>query len=356
MDRARDLFDQLVRDGWAGIAERVNVAHQPESLILDFKTKANRAKPKVEDADKKTLAKALSAFANMEGGVIVIGVSTKQGASRDLPDTAQTIEAIDNIGAFEKSIEDHLKQLTDPPIVGYVIKTITDGTSPAGVLLIYVPESTGRPHRSIIEDRYYARSNTRSDIMPHGQLRAMFGATAQPVLELRFRFRCRPPMIAAPEGTGFPMYFDLQVRNVGRGVCRNPAIRIDELPGKLAIGPGHSDLSSIWIQSVPSEAPPWHKKTVFASDRPRALAAIMIRSDPGYLIYPGESTFIVQPDSELKEGSRRVIVPFGPARVTIPMRATTYSENALPVVFNHEYVCENSSTEIGDWLTGTEPT
>jgi hypothetical protein len=354
MDRARDLFDQLVRDGWQGILDRVN-AHESESLILDFKTKADRTKAKVEDADRKTLAKALSAFANMEGGIIVVGVTCRPAPSRDLPDTAQAIEPIDSVAAFEKSVEDNIKQLTDPPIVGYQIKQITDGASPAGILLIYVPESTGRPHRSIIEDRYYARSNTRSDIMPHSQLRAMFGAAAQPVLQIRFRIRAAPQQVTHPDGTGFPVRFDIQIRNEGRGVCRNPALRIEELPGRLQIGAGGRPLTSVWWSSISVDILPWTKRAVFASDGARALAGVMLRSETGYLIYPGESTFIIVPDAQMKDGSREIIFPWGGATITIPLKATLYSENAPPVVFRHDYVFMNHTQDIGDWLTGTEP-
>lgn len=81
MSRARSIFDQLTTgdatERWAHIEELVAQRAQ-ESLWLDFKEVGPSADPK-EPYLKEKLARALSGFANTEGGVLVYGVYAKEG-------------------------------------------------------------------------------------------------------------------------------------------------------------------------------------------------------------------------------------------------------------------------------------
>jgi predicted HTH transcriptional regulator len=73
MGRAEDLFARL-RSGGAAEVEQLIANAQVENLWLDFKQAGNDGKgSKLHESDWKNLAKALSGFANSDGGVILWG-------------------------------------------------------------------------------------------------------------------------------------------------------------------------------------------------------------------------------------------------------------------------------------------
>ena len=79
------LFERLRAEKWKAVEELVK-DQAPESLSLEFKCKAFSVPPappaqpgRLGDDDKKNLAKSISAFANTEGGCLIMGISTKDG-------------------------------------------------------------------------------------------------------------------------------------------------------------------------------------------------------------------------------------------------------------------------------------
>ncbi len=51
----------------------------------------------MHEDDRKTLAEALSGFANSDGGVIVWGVDCRQGVGKDESDATQSVKPIVNL-------------------------------------------------------------------------------------------------------------------------------------------------------------------------------------------------------------------------------------------------------------------
>ena len=80
MGAASILCEELRRKGIALIDEWVKEAYR-EDLHLDFKRKTNPEHGHPDDNDKKNLSKALSGFANSDGGLIVWGIDAPSGAS-----------------------------------------------------------------------------------------------------------------------------------------------------------------------------------------------------------------------------------------------------------------------------------
>ncbi len=65
-------------------------------MVLDFKAASINAAP-MQDGDRKTLAKAISGFANADGGIVVWGVDCRHGKGKYDPDVVQGLKPISNL-------------------------------------------------------------------------------------------------------------------------------------------------------------------------------------------------------------------------------------------------------------------
>jgi hypothetical protein len=218
----RIIFDRLKAEGWK-LIEEWHANREEETQHLEFKRKETHGNPEPEAKDKAHVAKAASGFANVEDGVVVLGLDTdsKKGGA----DRVSNIVHITDVRRFGGRIERLLPTLTDPAIANLDVHAVEDPSRPgAGVLAIYVPESYGGPHRvanatTDVNDKYFMRTATQTVVMPHGLLGDRFIRAARPELELQFRF------YDATNGG-----IELRLRNVGRGSAVRPAIHLTSLP------------------------------------------------------------------------------------------------------------------------------
>lgn len=224
--RARKLFDEVtapsLAERWKRVQQLIADAEE-ESLWLDFK----ELDPTISTPDsyvKDKLARALSGFANTEGGVLLYGISTKVG-QKGIPDRAQKIVEINNVAGFRLALEKLASNLVDPVIDRVVVQEIPNpACSDSGVVAVYVPQSDGGPHRVVkvsaeINERYYMRTTTEFVSMPHALLADRFGRRASPRLELQMRYiRINPTQI------------EFRLVNWGRGAARRPAVQLIEAP------------------------------------------------------------------------------------------------------------------------------
>lgn len=221
MGRARGFFDAVTSgsadERWASV-ERLVVDNEPESLWLDFKEVKPTAKP-TEEYIKEKLARALSGFANTEGGVLVYGIAAK-GGQKGQADLAERVVLIDAPRVFAAGVEKLASTLVDPVIRGVIVDAVEELETGRGVIIVYVPESLGGPHRVVgstvsANDRYYMRTTTEHVVMPHRHLADRFARTASPRLKLIAR--------VTSHDTG---RVDLRLVNDGRGSARRPAVAI----------------------------------------------------------------------------------------------------------------------------------
>lgn len=140
---AKTFFDN-VQAGGSAFLQQLVVDSTPEGEWLDFKCGSH-----LDDAETKvTWSRALSGFANNEGGVLVWGIDARFDKIRKI-DVACDL----NLVTHPEALRDRLRQLhptaTDPPLVGVDSKAFFEGgASGPGFVVSYVPESDVKPHRA----------------------------------------------------------------------------------------------------------------------------------------------------------------------------------------------------------------
>lgn len=222
----RELFDRLLAEGEAGIDRLVAEATQ-ESVTLDFKEARGAGTGTLANEDRKTFAKALSAFANSAGGLLVFGVEARKGV--DDVDCAQTVKPISNIARFKSEATTASGQLFQPRHDGIVVEAIPSQRQPgAGYLLVQVERSERRPHRSEAagQKQYFKRAGDSSFEMEHYDVEDAFRRISAPDLVLEMRK-------SDYSKSGFHVFTDLifELRNASLISARFPYIHLVNMVG-----------------------------------------------------------------------------------------------------------------------------
>lgn len=139
----------------------IEVQKTEEGVNLDYKKEIGSP-----DRAKKELAKDVSAFANSQGGYLIIGVSNdKQILGIDkLINGRPVIEWINQI----------LSTNVTPTIIYQDPKQIEIPNTDRVVIVIHIPESMSKPHMLTEEYSYYIRINDSSKPANHYLVRDMF--------------------------------------------------------------------------------------------------------------------------------------------------------------------------------------
>src|SRR6185437_6689278 len=111
MNPVRELFEQYRTGGLDYIEQLIGTM---ETGVLDFKRLARDAAPMLDD-DKQHLSKALSAFANASGGVLVWGVEAKGGNGSDKADVVVGFHPISNLTRLQTDLLTLSPQLVSRP-------------------------------------------------------------------------------------------------------------------------------------------------------------------------------------------------------------------------------------------------
>jgi len=183
-----------------------------EDLYLEFKQKADRRNGDLSDGDRRAFSKALSGFANADGGILVFGIETAKGGEG--VDRAVSLKPITDHARFRGRLLDSILNATQPVVDDVRVETIdTDANS--GYVKILVPQSVKPPHRAILaEHLYWRRVSTGHRRMEHYELEDTFGRRLRPALRIFVELRPRPEGDPHEE-----LHFFLL--NEGRGVARH---------------------------------------------------------------------------------------------------------------------------------------
>ena len=178
-------FEDLEAGG-EGTIERWIVERYPEGLKFDCKRKQDVQDPTLKREDRRILGKAISAFANSEGGTLLFGVEARTENKIDGVIRKYPIAAID---VFRNNVEQAISDLISPPISGLKCHTIySSDNDGSGFLTIEVPASEGRPHmsRGAGENAFYFRNGHQSLPMEVFQIRDQMLRRAVAGLEFRW--------------------------------------------------------------------------------------------------------------------------------------------------------------------------
>jgi hypothetical protein len=245
---------------------------QEEHLHLDFK----QAAASMRTEDRKNLAKAISGFANADGGVIVWGIDASPNA--DQIDCAKATVPIAPLALFMSQLAEFTGAAVNPIVDGVIHRAVEESPN-KGYAVTLVPASDLGPHMAKLgEDRYYKRSGSRFAKMEHFDLEDMFGRRQRPVLKLAYRVGHAP-------GTDISKCVDvlLSIENIGRGTAKAP-----------------------YLEVVP---PPPHSATTFglSSAVPeRALVRVVTDSSRGPRHYFGTANFVIHPATKFDIAGVRV--------------------------------------------------
>ena len=173
----RTLFEAIIAEGERALESLVQ-ERQQESVELDFKSKSNPANGDWDKTDRQTFAKALSAFANSMGGLIVYGVDARPDESG--VDAAVELQPISELSAFASRAQTLCGQLIMPRHDGILIHPVPSAELPdTGYLAVWVERSDRRPHRSEAgEKQYYKRAGSNSFAMEHFDIEDAFNRIA----------------------------------------------------------------------------------------------------------------------------------------------------------------------------------
>lgn len=175
-DSALQLFESLKNH--SRLKELVD-SGEAEGLYLECKAPRE---PRLSRELKPQLATALSGFANTEGGVVIWGVGTTRHSHENL-DVLTQIEPVGNCRKFAKQVETVIPRLTTPPITNCKNKVIVESTKDTrGVVLTYIPRTTGDPVQSSIDQKFYFRNGDEFSVLPYQMIQRLFAATSSPDL------------------------------------------------------------------------------------------------------------------------------------------------------------------------------
>ncbi|HEV2606198.1 MAG TPA: ATP-binding protein [Microvirga sp.] len=227
----RALFDQLVAEGEAGINRLID-ERTPETVQLDFKLKRDPTRGRFDDDDKRVYGKALSAFANSGGGLLIWGVDARKGP--DGVDCAQPPGVpIRDVEQFRSEAIRFSGDLLIPRHDGITVEQIPSAqVAGSGYLLVQVERSERRPHRSEAkgDKQYYKRAGDSSFAMEHYDIEDAFRRFTTPTLTLGIRLSP-----AAHDGGGRILKgrLELYLTNTSSVTARMPYLQIRDVFGVM---------------------------------------------------------------------------------------------------------------------------
>ncbi|HEY9069811.1 MAG TPA: ATP-binding protein [Candidatus Ozemobacteraceae bacterium] len=276
ISRAREIFDKLVADGLAGIQEFID-NRKSEELFLDFKRSSDNGRGrKLSDHDRDNFGKALSGFANAEGGVIVWGIDCRASSFGDV---ASRVVPISDPLKFLSLLQGAVSGLTIPPVPNVSLHAIVDPFTGEGFVVTLIPQSDLAPHQVVRKVQYYMRAGSDFMPVPHAVLAGMFGKRPQP--RITYRKLYGKTLV---KGEYLECNLSVLLKNMGRGIGRDIFISGSmETPG-----PNCS------AQLMPGESAEWTGKVSFGT-HVSLISQSELRIPPGAYSIPLSISLALKP-------------------------------------------------------------
>ncbi len=279
VSRAREIFDKLVSEGLAGIQEFID-NRKSEELFLDFKRSSDNGRGrKLSDHDRDNFGKALSGFANAEGGVIVWGIDCRSSPHGDV---ASSMIPISDPLKFLSLLQGAVSGLTIPPVPNVSLHAIIDPYTEEGFVVSLIPQSDLAPHQVVRKLQYYMRAGSDFMPVPHAILAGMFGKRPQPRIVHRKLFG--KTLI---KGDFVECNLSILLNNVGRGIGRDLFISGSiESPGQ-----------NCSVQMMPGESSEWTGRVSFGT-HVALISQSEFRIPPGAYSTPLSLSIALKPPFE----------------------------------------------------------
>jgi len=183
-----------------------------EDLHLEFKQKHDATKALLADTDKGRLSKAMSSFANSDGGLIVCGVIAKGTNDPEVSDVAEALAPISNIDAFHSNLNELISYAINTRLPGARnLKVLCRTDASKGYVVTYVPAGEIPPYRAEFANKqYFKRSNNQSYPMEPFDIRDLVARGRYPKIVINAGLVHIPSRI----GLGF-FDFVFSIRNEG---------------------------------------------------------------------------------------------------------------------------------------------
>lgn len=202
--------------------ERFILDGQEENLNLEFKTVVHpNYNPYNKEDDKKNISKALSGFANSNGGIIIWGINAKENGKKQ--DIATDKKPISELTKFLNTLNRLEGEAITPIVIGIEHKKI-EISDDYGFIVTFVPASDFAPHMANYANKhYYKRSGDSFYICEHYDIKDMFQRKHSAYLSLILKDK----QIHQISVDKIQVDLILSLRNTGRNYAKAPLIKVE---------------------------------------------------------------------------------------------------------------------------------
>jgi len=220
-----------------------------EDVWLEFKVASELGGGFNRD-DQKHFAKAVSGFANEEGGIVVWGIKCVKDRTTEI-DVATELVPITNIKGFVSRLDSLAGQASDPFLGGIQNKAIAQsGVHNSGFIVTYIPKGEALPYKALLGvNDFYGRSGSGFSSLATHQIRRLMMLTSIPELDVVYRIQ-KGGQSSGPSGERYDVDIIFSLKNIGKTITTHPYMKITGPKGWI-IRSVYRDVSRKLLEKVP---------------------------------------------------------------------------------------------------------